>query len=133
MVDKIIRVAEITMWSILSLFIIYVAYYGLGYVESFIDFKPNAVGPTFAIEKVDKESILELDEESSKYIELEIENVDDTKTLVTLKPVKATSKNFNAKLIDKIKNEDWTDETEGTYKINKIYSYEVKVTKVAVN
>lgn len=76
MIDKIIQIGEIVMWTLLTIFVVFVAYIGLSYFASFIDFKPNKIGPVFMYNRKFDTSTFELDESCKDYFTLEIENVD---------------------------------------------------------
>ena len=77
MIDKIIRIAEITMWIILGLFVVGVAYIFLSYLISYIDLKPNSVGPTFAVYQTGDDTYFDINEDAKEYFTLQVKSDDE--------------------------------------------------------
>lgn len=138
MVDKIIQIGEIVMWTLLTIFVVFVAYIGLSYFASFIDFKPNKIGPVFMYNRKFDTSTFELDESCKDYFTLEIENVDkeilndeEEKEIVKvsyvkLLPIKETKTNIPVTI-----NEVYTEDNVSS--LVNWHSYTIRNEYVAVN
>lgn len=142
MIDKIIRIAEIAIWVILGLFVIGIGYMLLSYVISFIDFKPNSVGPKFLVDRKFETSYFEINEEAKEYFDLKVENFeievneseedDDAikllKSYVTVSPKKVTPNPINVEIREMYKETEELDAQEINF-----YRYELNSVSVAVN
>ncbi|MCQ2978817.1 MAG: hypothetical protein MJ245_03365 [Clostridia bacterium] len=134
MVDKIIRTCEIAMWIILGCFVVTIGYMFISFLVSYIDLKPNKVGPTFAITKTLENSVLELNDEAKEYVSLEIKELesDNKKVYITLLPLKETTEavevNINEKQTEV--NEETKEEIKTTYQAKDV---RVKNSILAVN
>ena len=134
MVDKIIRTCEIAMWIILGCFVVTIGYMFISFLVSYIDLKPNKVGPTFAITKTLENSVFELNDEAKEYVSLEIKEIesDNKKVYITLLPLKETTDaiDVNINEIQTEVNEETKEETKTTYQAKDV---RVKNSILAVN
>lgn len=134
MVDKIIRTCEIAMWIILGCFVVTIGYMFISFLVSYIDLKPNKVGPTFAITKTLENSVFELNDEAKEYVSLEIKELesDNKKVYITLLPLKETTDaiDVNINEIQTEVNEETKEEIKTTYQAKDV---RVKNSILAVN